>query len=164
MRVSRRALEAIGLGVAQACLTACASSPPSAQTTLEPLRPEPVTKAAPDENSYDLGVPVGRKVGAGVNGRLPPEEIQRVVRASFGTTRRCYENGMLRNSKLSGMITTKFVIGEDGAVKLVAVASTSLPDAEVVRCVVEAFGHLVFPHPAGGMVTVVYPIMFNPAD
>jgi hypothetical protein len=35
---------------------------------------------------------------------------------------------------------------------------------EVARCVVEAFGHLVFPHPEGGMVTVVYPIMFYPGD
>lgn len=147
-----------------AVFVACASSPPAAPPTLEPIRPEPVTKTAPDENSYDLGVPVESKLDAGVNGKLPPEEIQRVVRASFGIMRRCYENGMQRNSKLSGTITTKFVIGEDGAVKLAAVASTSLPDAEVVRCVVDAFGHLVFPHPEGGMVAVVYPIMFNPGD
>jgi hypothetical protein len=164
MRRSRWAFEAIGLGGIHAVLVACASAPPATPPTLDPPRPEPVTKATPDENSYDLGVPVGRKLDAGVNGRLPPEEIQRVVRASFGIMRRCYENGMLRNSKLSGMITTKFVIGEDGAVKLVAVASTSLPDAEVVQCVVDAFGHLVFPHPEGGMVAVVYPIMFNPGD
>ena len=124
-----------------------------------------MTKTAPDENSYDLGVPVERKLDAGVNGKLSlPKRFREWCVASFGIMRRCYENGMQRNSKLSGTITTKFVIGEDGAVKLAAVASTSLPDAEVVRCVVDAFGHLVFPHPEGGMVAVVYPIMFNPGD
>lgn len=163
MRVSRWALEAVAL-VIHAVLVTCASSPPAAPPTQEPIRPEPVTREAPDENSYDLGVPVGRKRDAGVNGKLPPEVIQRIVRANFGTMRRCYENGMMRNSSLSGRVTTKFVIGEDGAVKIVALASTSLPDDQVVRCVVEAFGHLVFPPPEGGMVTVVYPIMFNPGD
>ena len=46
----------------------------SSAADVEPLRPEPVTKAAPDKNSYDLGVPVGRKLDPGVNGRLPPVE------------------------------------------------------------------------------------------
>jgi hypothetical protein len=30
--------------------------------------------------------------------------------------------------------------------------------------VVRGFGNLSFPQPEGGMVTVVYPIMFNPGD
>ena len=32
------------------------------------------------------------------------------------------------------------------------------------QCVVRGFGNLSFPQPEGGIVTVVYPIMFNPGD
>jgi hypothetical protein len=39
-----------------------------------------------------------------------------------------------------------------------------MPDDIAVDCVVGEFGKLQFPAPEGGMVTVVYPIMFNPGD
>jgi hypothetical protein len=34
----------------------------------------------------------------------------------------------------------------------------------VARCLVGEFGKLTFPRPEGGVVTVVYPIVFNPGD
>jgi hypothetical protein len=37
-------------------------------------------------------------------------------------------------------------------------------DNAVVACVVRGFGTIRFPAPEGGIVTVVYPIIFNPAD
>jgi hypothetical protein len=37
-----------------------------------------------------------------------------------------------------------------------------MPDGGVVSCVVRAFYGLSFPQPEGGIVTVVYPIMFSP--
>ena len=51
--------------------------------------------------------------------------------------------------------------------RLVATASdggSELPDQGVVSCVVRGFGNLSFPQPEGGIVTVVYPIIFNPGD
>jgi outer membrane biosynthesis protein TonB len=112
----------------------------------------------------DAGADAAHLKDGGVNGRLPPEVIQKLVRTHFGAMRLCYENGMRRNRNLSGRITTKFVIGPDGAVKMVALACTSVPDDLVVECVLKAFGNLQFPAPDGGMVTVVYPIMFNAGD
>jgi hypothetical protein len=41
---------------------------------------------------------------------------------------------------------------------------SDLPDAAVVKCVVDGFRKLQFPKPEGGIVTVVYPIVFNPED
>ncbi len=38
------------------------------------------------------------------------------------------------------------------------------PYREILRDVVRGFGNLSFPQPEGGMVTVIYPIMFNPGD
>ncbi len=100
----------------------------------------------------------------GVDGRLPSEVIQKIVRTHFGLFRRCYENGMRRNPDLAGKITTKFVIGADGAVTMTELACTSLPDNVVVECVVKEFGKLQFPAPEAGIMTIVYPIMFNPGD
>jgi hypothetical protein len=33
-----------------------------------------------------------------------------------------------------------------------------------VQCVIRAYYGLSFPQPEGGIVTVVYPIMFSPGD
>jgi hypothetical protein len=42
-------------------------------------------------------------------------------------------------------------------------AGSELPDSHVTQCVVRAFGDLSFPSPEGGVVTVVYPILFDAA-
>jgi hypothetical protein len=99
-----------------------------------------------------------------VNGRLPPEVIQRIVRQNFGRFRLCYENGMRNNPNLQGRVSVKFVIDRSGAVSMTADGGSDMPDQGVVQCVVRGFGNLSFPQPEGGMVTVVYPIMFNPGD
>jgi hypothetical protein len=99
--------------------------------------------------------------GTQVNGRLPPEVIQRVVRANFGRFRACYEQGLTRDPGLEGRISVKFVIGRSGAVEMTSVEDRSLSDASVAACVAKRFDALSFPEPAGGIVTVVYPIVFS---
>jgi hypothetical protein len=99
-----------------------------------------------------------------VNGRLPPEVIQRIVRQNFGRFRLCYENSLRNNPNLQGRVTVKFVIDRSGAVGMTADGGSDIPDSGVVQCVVRGFGNLSFPQPEGGMVTVVYPILFNPGD
>ena len=54
------------------------------------------------------------------------------------------------------------MIGRDGAVQSSADGGSTMPDAQVTSCVVRAFYGLSFPQPEGGIVTVVYPIMFAP--
>jgi hypothetical protein len=39
-----------------------------------------------------------------------------------------------------------------------------IDDRDVEACVVARFASLTFPAPEGGIVTVVYPIVFNPGD
>ncbi len=99
-----------------------------------------------------------------VNGRLPPEVIQRIVRQNFGRFRLCYEQGLKRDPTISGTVATKFVIDRSGNVINVARdATTTLADAGVVSCITRAFTNLTFPQPEGGIVTVVYPIIFDPS-
>jgi TonB family protein len=98
-----------------------------------------------------------------VSGRLPPEAIQRIVRQSFGRFRACYEQGLERDAKLEGRIAVKFVIDRSGAVSFARSSESSLADVAVDRCVVRAFESLAFPQPEGGIVTVVYPLVFTSA-
>ncbi|HEY3234983.1 MAG TPA: AgmX/PglI C-terminal domain-containing protein [Polyangiaceae bacterium] len=97
-----------------------------------------------------------------VGGALPPEVIQRIVRQNYGRFRLCYEQGLSRNPNLEGRVTVRFLIARDGAVSNVSNGGTDLPDAAVVSCVIQAYYGLSFPKPQGGIVTVVYPIMFSP--
>jgi pSer/pThr/pTyr-binding forkhead associated (FHA) protein len=97
-----------------------------------------------------------------VNGRLPPEVIQRIVRQNYGRFRLCYENGLRNNPNLQGRVAVRFVIGRDGSVSNVGNGGSDLPDPAVVQCVIRAYYGLSFPQPEGGIVTVVYPIMFSP--
>ena len=100
----------------------------------------------------------------GVAGRLPPEEIQRIVRTSFGRFRLCYEDGLRRDRNLRGRVIVNFTIDLDGSVSYVRPDGTEMPDALVTACVGRAVGGLVFPAPAGGIVTVTYPLVFTPAS
>ncbi|HEY8088577.1 MAG TPA: AgmX/PglI C-terminal domain-containing protein [Polyangiaceae bacterium] len=100
--------------------------------------------------------------GVNVNGRLPPEIIQRIVRQHFGQYTFCYQNGLKTNPSLTGRVTVKFAIGRDGAVQVAADGGSDIPDRAVTQCVVSAFSGLSFPPPEGGIVTVVYPLMFSP--
>lgn len=96
-----------------------------------------------------------------VNGRLPPEVIQKVVRSSHDRSRKCYEEGLDRDSNLKGRLQIRFVIGRDGKVSGAADAADEMPDAQVRECVLGVFRSLEFPRPEGGIVTVVYPLAFS---
>jgi len=112
--------------------------------------------------SHRTKPPQVRMGATSVSGRLPPEVIQRIVRQNFGRFRLCYENGLRNNPNLQGRVAVRFVIGRDGAVSNVGNGGSDMPDGGVVSCVVRAFYGLSFPQPEGGIVTVVYPIMFAP--
>jgi hypothetical protein len=106
----------------------------------------------------------GSKAEVPRQGRLPPDVIQKIVRLHYGSFRKCYEDGLAKKETLTGRVTTRFSIDEDGAVRQVQNGGSDMPDQEVVRCVISEFRQLVFPRPEGGKVTVVYPIMFAPGE
>ena len=99
-----------------------------------------------------------------VNGHIPAEVIQRIVRQNFGRFRNCYDNGLRTNPTLTGRVVSKFVIDRTGAVSVAQDGGSDLPDRGVVSCVVRSFSSLSFPQPDGGIVTVNYPILFTPGD
>jgi hypothetical protein len=100
----------------------------------------------------------------GNGGHLPPELIQRVVRASFDTLRNCYTRGLAQTASLRGRVAVQFVIERDGHVgQAVLHDGTTMPDPVVSACVLGVFRTLAFPKPDLGDAKVVYPIQFDPA-
>ncbi len=102
-----------------------------------------------------------------VSGRMPPEVIQRVVRANFARFRACYRTALQHHPALRGQLVTRFGIGTGG--KVVSVTSVGTAGtlatpigASMAQCVANAMRALVFPAPDGGVVTVTYPMTFEP--
>jgi hypothetical protein len=97
------------------------------------------------------------------NGRLDPSVIQRIVRQNSGRFVGCYQDGLRTNPSLEGRVAVAFAIGRDGSVTMSHDTSGSdLPDQNVRSCVAKAFFNLSFPEPAGGIVSVTYPLSFTP--
>jgi hypothetical protein len=133
-------------------------------------------------------VPSRGSLGKVPRGRLDPAVIQRIVRSDFDAMKACYADGLRRNPHLTGKISTRFVIERDGHVSsaadadntppaneierhlrdappsISAPAAPRFPDPAVTSCVVARFAELKFPEPEGGIVTVVYPVIFSPED
>jgi len=110
------------------------------------------------------GTPTTDGCATTVNGRLPPEVVQRVVRQNFGRFRLCYEEGLRKSPSLEGRVAVKFVIARDGSVTTSQDAGSDLADEGVRQCVVRSFGTLSFPQPEGGIVMVTYPIVLSPGS
>jgi hypothetical protein len=67
----------------------------------------------------DRRKPVIRQGATTVNGRLPPELIQRVVRGNLPRFMKCYTDGLRGNPSLQGRVAVKFVIARDGTVSTI---------------------------------------------
>jgi Ca-activated chloride channel family protein len=115
-------------------------------------------------SSHKTSPPQVRGGATNVSGRLAPELIQRIVRSNYGRFRLCYEQGLVRNPSLEGRVVVRFIIDQSGSVAHATNSGSTLPDSQVVQCVVQAFPRLSFPEVEGGTVTVVYPILFSPGD
>ena len=151
--------------------------PPEAPVSQASTSAGPVEPSRAEATSVDAGAK--EPGGGGAIGRLPPEVVQKVVRASFAEMQRCYESGLAHNAKLEGRLTTRFVIAREGHVSSATEEATPpapaaagmpvqvgalFPDPSVTTCVLGVFRTLRFPPPVGGIVVVVYPIIFSPAD
>jgi hypothetical protein len=124
-------------------------------------RPRP--RAAPAvSRTHRVPVPKVRMAGTKVSGRLPPQPIQQVVRRNDGRFRACYHDGLLKDPHLAGTVTTRFLIGRDGAVAYAVDAGSTLGDRSVIDCIVRAFKTLTFPAP-DSLVTVIYPFTLSPS-
>jgi hypothetical protein len=161
------AVQAFALSLAPVALfVACGGSaePPSLPPT------EPFV-GVPTVYGYEFASVAAEKVPAapapatlqptGPEGRLIPEAIEGVVRGNVGAILSCYAAGQRKNAKLAGQVTVKYAIGEDGSTKEAVDEGSTLPDRDVVACVVGVFRKLHYPASRGGNIAVVYPIQLG---
>lgn len=106
-------------------------------------------------------VPQVRIGSTTINGRLPSEVIQRIMRQNYGRLRSCYESGLRANPGLQGRVAVRFVIVRDGSVSNVGNGGSDLPDPAVTSCIIRSVYGISFPAPENGIVSVLYPIMLS---
>jgi hypothetical protein len=78
-------------------------------------------------------------------GPLPRELVQRVVRQNFGRYRSCVAEGLPATPKASENIRLELEIEPDGRVGRVQSTGSTLKNAGVLRCIVDATKTLEFP-------------------
>jgi hypothetical protein len=89
--------------------------------------------------------------------------VDAVIRRHLQSIRYCYQRELQRDPELSGKITVRFVIANDGSVSNVSTKSSTLGSVAVEGCVNQRFLKMDFPKPKGnGIVIVSYPFLFAP--
>ncbi len=89
------------------------------------------------------------------------ESVKAVVTKKSARIRNCYERRLLADPKLSGKIIAQWKIQLDGSVKDAKVASSTMSDDEVGRCLVRLLETSKFDAPDGGVCVIEFPFSFS---
>jgi hypothetical protein len=99
-----------------------------------------------------------------LEGGLDRSVVQATIAKYMSQVRACYEQGLKRNSGLSGLVSMAFEINGGGAINYARVQKTSLGDKEVEDCISTRMLDWKFPQPRGGVnVKVNYPFSLRTA-
>ncbi len=104
------------------------------------------------------------KKSEGAHGSLDATVISEYINRAMPMYLSCYKDGVKEaKTSLAGKLEIKFLIGGDGKVAKASVSNTTLNNATIEGCVVDAIKGLQFPEPAShGSVDVTYPFSFGP--
>ncbi len=90
-----------------------------------------------------------------VDGKLKRERVRAILRAHVNEVEACYNRGTERRPKLAGRVSVKFTIDERGTTNSAQLVSTTLDDAYVDFCILQAVGRWNYPAPTDGADVVV---------
>jgi hypothetical protein len=141
-------------------------TPPVVATEPSPLG----RAAAPSANGAPSGSGFARppklKLSFGVPsiaGPLAAKLLQVEVKKLQPRLQGCYLLQAVGNPYLEGRVVARFVVSRDGTVENVSNGGSDLPDSRVIGCALRAFYELKFPASPEGIVTVTYPLLFQPS-
>ncbi|MES1208333.1 MAG: TonB family protein [Pseudomonadota bacterium] len=101
---------------------------------------------------------------ASVRGALDKEIVRRVIRLHLNEVKYCYERELSKRPTLGGRVVVQFAISATGQVITSALQSSTMGNASVENCTVQAVRRWPFPKPSGGgLVQVSYPFVLTPA-
>jgi TonB family protein len=101
---------------------------------------------------------------ANVRGSLDKEIIRRIIRRHINEVKYCYEQELTKKPDLGGRISVQFTIAASGQVIASVLQQSSMGNARVENCTVQAVRRWEFPKPLGGGIVIVsYPFVLTPA-
>ena len=101
---------------------------------------------------------------ANVRGSLDKEIIRRIIRRHINEVKYCYEQELLKKPELGGRILVQFTISAQGQVVTSVLQNSTMGNAKVENCTVQAVRRWEFPKPLGGGIVIVsYPFVLTPA-
>ena len=90
------------------------------------------------------GISVPKVSALTIAGSIDKRQIQRVIRLHENEIRHCYNVALLKDKKLTGKVTTTFLINPDGTVDKALIAESTLNNPEVEQCIVDRIEKWVF--------------------
>jgi FHA domain len=101
---------------------------------------------------------------ANVRGSLDKEIIRRIIRRHINEVKFCYEQELTKKPQLGGRIMVQFTIAASGQVIASVLQNSTMANAKVENCTVQAVRRWEFPKPLGGGIVIVsYPFVLTPA-
>ena len=98
-----------------------------------------------------------------VQGTLDKEVIRGVIRSHIDEVKQCYEQELPLQPGLRGRIMVQFTIAASGQVIASVLQNSTMGNARVENCTVQAVRRWEFPHPPGGSLVIVsYPFVLTP--
>ncbi|MES1182600.1 MAG: AgmX/PglI C-terminal domain-containing protein [Myxococcales bacterium] len=93
----------------------------------------------------------------------PSQVAERIIRASLPAFRRCYGGGLERDERLAGTVGLRLRLGSDGQVADATRIpdQTSLPDPQVVECLIAQQRTTVLPAPEPGSDIIEYQLLLK---
>jgi metallo-beta-lactamase class B len=103
--------------------------------------------------------------GSKVDGDMTKEIVRRIIRRHINEVKYCYEQELLRQPDLGGKIDVQFTIAASGQVIASTLIRSTMGNARVETCTVEAVRRWLFPKPInGGIIVITYPFILTPAQ
>jgi hypothetical protein len=96
--------------------------------------------------------------------RLGPEQVKRVVVQHSNAVRACYDTELVRDATVRGGLTLAWTITADGVVTNASVASSTINNARVERCVLRQARSWRFPTSEAPTNVASYPFVFGVGD
>jgi TonB family protein len=100
---------------------------------------------------------------ANVRGSLDKEIIRRIIARHINEVRYCYEQELTKKPDLGGRVMVQFTIAASGQVIASVLQNSTMGNARVENCTVQAVRRWEFPKPLGGGIVIVsYPFVMTP--
>lgn len=122
-------------------------------------------RVALNEKGGDLSGSLNAKgLSMSGTGQIAESLLEKVLSEHLQQFQYCYEKALLTDSSLAGSLVMQWTVLNDGSAGEIRVVRSQLNNAGLHDCISRELSKIKFPIPAGGTVTVKYPLAFSSAS